>query len=456
MVQPNAAAGSRHRDVLETAAATLTRGIDTARAAGIRPLVHESWMRAIDSAVDPDSLPGAIDLTESDVREYRASHPLALALPVIHRLLIRHTFDAGLIIAIGDQEGRLLWIDGDRDLRRRAEQMAFVEGANWSERVAGTSAPGTALAVDRGVQIRGAEHYARIVHPWSCTAVPVHDPASRRIIGVIDITGGESAADPTTLPLLEATVAAVEAELHVRRLDQLATSPPATTGDMTAPIRGEAAAALTPITSLGLSAHTEAQAPVLHILGRDRGLLVTARGELELSMRHTELLALLAWYPDGISTERLAALTYERDDAVGTLRAELVRLKRVLTDAGCAEFVPVGRPYRLSARLDLDAHRVLAFLDRGAHRVALGHYAGRVVPGSAAPGVVAIRDDVSALIRDAMLSDAAPDVLDDYARGDEAALDADVWRTLLQALPTDSPRRTAVVTRLERIERDLS
>lgn len=55
-----------------------------------------------------------------------------------------------------------------------------------------------------------------------------------------------------------------------------------------------------------------------------------------------------------------------------------------------------------------------------------------------------------------MLSDAAPDVLDDYARGDEAALDADVWRTLLQALPTDSPRRTAVVTRLERIERDLS
>ncbi len=44
--------------------------------------------------------------------------------------------------------------------------------------------------LDRAVQIRGAEHYNRIVHPWSCTAAPVHDPVTGALLGVIDITGG--------------------------------------------------------------------------------------------------------------------------------------------------------------------------------------------------------------------------------------------------------------------------
>lgn len=440
-----------HREVLEAAAAELSlRGDESAaQSAGIRRIVHESWLRAIDSDVDPDSLPGAIDLSESELRDYRASHPLATALPIIHRLLIRHTFDAGLIIAIGDQEGRLLWVDGDRDLRRRAEEMAFIEGANWSERVAGTSAPGTALAIDRGIQIRGAEHYARIVHPWSCTAVPVHDPATRRIIGVIDITGGDEAAEPTTLPLLEATVAAVEAELHVRRLDELAAGSIASR--QPAPDAGRPSRS--PVASRASRASTVP--PVLHVLGRDAGLLVSADGELELSARHTEILTLLAWHHHGIGAEQLATLVYGRDDAVPTLRAEMVRLRRVLELAGLDGLVPASRPYRLSTRLDLDAHRVLAFLDRGAHRVALGHYSGRVLPDSAAPGIGRLRDDVSARLRDAMLADAAPDALQDYARTDEAALDVEVWRTLLGVLPVDSPRRIAVVSRIEAIEREL-
>lgn len=441
------------RDVLEAAAAGLSvpgEASTGAATAAIRRIVHESWLRAIDSAVDPDSLPGAIDLGEGELREYRASHPLATALPVIHRLLIRHTFDAGLIIAIGDQEGRLLWVDGDRGLRRRAEQMAFIEGANWSERVAGTSAPGTALALDRGVQIRGAEHYARIVHPWSCTAVPVHDPASRRIIGVIDITGGDEAAEPTTLPLLEATVAAVEAELHVRRLDNLAAGP-----SLSSPIDQDARHVhRAPVGSRASRAST--LFPVLHVLGRDAGLLVSAEGERELSARHTEILTLLAWHPQGLGADELAELVYEREDAVATLRAEMVRLRRVLEGSGGAALVPASRPYRLTARLDLDAHRVLAFLDRGAYRVALGHYGGRVLPGSASPGIARVRSEVSARLRDAMLADASPDALQDYARSDEAALDIEVWRTLLHALPLDSPKRTAVVTRLEAIERELS
>src|SRR5664279_3661807 len=194
--------------------------------AGVRRLVHESWQRSLQLELDPDQPLDARQLTEHDLREYRDSHPLALALPTIHRLLIRHTLDAGLIVAVGDQDGRLLWIDGDRTMRRRAEGMLFVEGADWSEQAVGTSAPGTALALDHGIQIHGAEHFNRIVHPWSCTAVPVHDPSTGTMLGVIDITGGDEAVAPATLPLMEAAVAAVESELRIRTLDEQIARPP--------------------------------------------------------------------------------------------------------------------------------------------------------------------------------------------------------------------------------------
>lgn len=423
---PWVAAPPEQRDALRIAHdAVVGSGLD---AAGIRPLVLESWRRSLDFRLDPDRVVLGPDVSDDDLREYRAAHPLSRALPVIHQLLIRHAFDAGMLVAVGEQAGRLLWIDGDRDLRRRAESMAFVEGADWSERSAGTSAPGTALAVDHGIQITGAEHFGRVVHPWSCTAVPVHDPATGGILGVIDVTGGDDAVSATTLPLMEAAVAAVEAELKVHRLDEVA------------PRRGVTVPIGAPL----------AVRPALEVLGREEAVLVRGRDRHELSARHSEILTLLAWHPSGLGAERLAALLYGRDDALVTLRAEMVRLRKALPGLEVE-----SRPYRLVDGLELDAHRVLAFLERGAHKVALSSYAGPVLPGSDAPGVVAIREELAATLRDVLLADAAPDVLLAYARTDEAAYDAEVWRELLRRLPPRSPKRAAVVARLERIEREL-
>lgn len=410
---------------LERAHDAVVGGAGEAEAARVRDLVRESWQRSLAFRLDPDRVQPGAELDDAALRAYRQAHPLTAALPVIHRLLIRHTFDAGLVVAVGDAAGRLLWIDGDRDLRGRIEGMGFVEGAEWSERTVGTSAPGTALAVGHGVQIARAEHFGRLVHPWSCTAVPVHDPSSGSILGVVDITGGDEAAAPATLPLLEAAVAAVEADLRVRRLDAAADHRPPSR----API----------------------MRPELRILGRDLGELSHAGGSIELSTRHTEILALLACHRGGLSAERLSELLYGRADAVVTLRAEMVRLRRELP----ADLAPLSRPYRLPRSIDVDARRVLDFLERGAHKVALGSYVGPVLPASDAPGIRALRDEVRGTLREAMLADAAPDVLLAYARTDDAVDDVEVWTACLRTLPPKSPKRAAVVARLERLEGEL-
>ena len=123
---------------------------------------------------------------------------------------------------MGDEHGRLLSVEGDPAARRHGERINFAQCADWSEPVAGTSAPGTALVLGRGVQITGEEHFNPAVHPWSCTAVPVHDPDSGAILGIVDSTGGIDAVGANTLSLVHATVAAAEAQLRIQRLERRA------------------------------------------------------------------------------------------------------------------------------------------------------------------------------------------------------------------------------------------
>jgi hypothetical protein len=411
-----------------------------------RRVVSESWERAKRHELDPEHLLPDLEVGEDVLAEFRRAHPLAPVLPVIRKLLVRDAEGSGLLVAVGDEMGRLLWVEGDRASKRAAEQMRFVEGAGWAERQVGTSAPGTALELDHGIQIHDSEHFNRLVHGWSCTAVPVHDPETRRILGVIDITGDARAVDPHTLPLIEATAAAAEAELMVLRLRALRDRP--------AHDERIAVAGFAPTRRPTASERMRPRAFSMHVLGRDAGELAPPTAEagpaLALSLRHSEIVALLAWHREGLSAARLADLVYGDAAATVTLRAEIVRLRRILDRVEGGVGID-SRPYRLTAPVELDAHHVTSLLDRGAHRVALAAYRGPLLPGSEAPGIERVRTELRARLREAMLGDAALDVLLDYAATEDGRNDAEVWIAALRLLPQRSPKRAGIVLQLERL-----
>lgn len=414
---------------------------------GLRALIRESWQRSAGFKANPDNpaAPLAMDLDELD--DYRRQHPLAAIMPVINKLLVQPSHDSGLLVAVGDEVGRLLWVDGDPALQRRAEGMMFVPGADWSEATVGTSAPGTALALGRGIQISGAEHYQRTVHPWSCTAVPFHDPDSGAVLGVVDITGTATAVAPHTLSLVEATVAAAQAQLRVERL-QLAAS----LASRPARRRNQGSASRSP----GAGAKEGSlYRNSLQLLGRDQALLSIEGKTVVLSARHSEILALLSSHPEGLSAEELSVLLYPGDGSTMTLRAEMVRLRKVLQQLNPAA-VPESRPYKLSMDLVPDSGQVLNCLQRGAHRIALEIYRGAVLPKSEAPGIIDLRDRVSSLMREAVLTDGSAETLLRYAELPEARDDVGVRRAALKLLPARSPKRAAVVADLERLEAELS
>jgi hypothetical protein len=190
------------------------------------------------------------------------------------------------------------------------------------------------------------------------------------------------------------------------------------------------------------------------VLGRDRALLEVsshaAEHIVELSARHAEILLMLAVHREGLSAEALAELVYG-DDATDTLRPEMTRLRKVLERAA-PHLAPQSRPYRLAAPLETDAQHVLSLLDRGAHRVALAACPGPVLPDSDAPGVAELRDSVRRAIRESLLAEAGVDVLLAYADTAGGSDDAEVLRECLRLLPARSPRRAALVARLERLE----
>ena len=481
----------------------------------LRPSVRESWQRSLMHHGNPDISHAELVFDDAALPDYRAAHPLAAVMPVIRRLLMDPATDSGLLVAVGDELGRLLWVDGDDGLRRRAEGMLFVAGAEWSERTVGTSAPGTALATAADVQIAGPEHFSRQVHSWNCTAVPLRDPGTGQILGVVDVTGGPDAVAPNTLALIRAAVTAAESMLQIRALEEHLKSRPAGTAGQPltrTPMSVEtpaaaAAAQLTPFRPLpgtaaphGTAAAGRAPArssalaakDTLRILGRDRAELILASGPgirnfqtVELSARHSELLTVLALHPEGLTTEDLALLAYPEGTPPGTVRAEMLRLRNFMSalstasddggpplraqpaaamataratpgTAGTGAMVPSSRPYRLPRPLRLDAQDVLEQMERGAFRQGLQLYRGPVLPRSDAPAVRDLRARVSAVLREAVLTGAGPETLLQYLQLPEAANDVEARRLALRLLPARSPRRAAIVAAVERIEREFA
>jgi hypothetical protein len=377
----------------------------------VRSVVADSWRRSARAGVVPEGT-ASVELMDGDLGSYRAQHPLARVMPLFRELMGTFAADGKHLLAVCDAQGRLLWVEGHPATRRQAGRMNFVPGARWSETAVGTNAPGTAVAVDRPVQVFAAEHFIRRVQPWTCAAAPVHDPRTGRMLGAVDITGGDGLAHPHSLGFVQAVARAAESHLALL-------APPKAMTD-----------------ALELTA-----------LGRDEAQLLVAGRKIRLSRRHSEILVLLARHPEGLTGDELLCALYEDESVTPvTLRAELARLRRLLGPGLLG-----SRPYRLTAPVESDVAVVERRLAAGAITAAAAAYAGPLLPASAAPAVVRLRRRLADGLRMALIARGDPDLLADWARAPWGEDDLDVWRALATVRPT-----AVVRARRDELESELS
>ncbi|WP_353707934.1 transcriptional regulator [Cellulosimicrobium sp. ES-005] len=414
------------RDARSVRAAYRSFLVDGVLPPGIHPVVADSWRRSVHSGVDPEGPRTGSGLAHDDLVAYRDAHPLASVMPVVRELVVDAAADDGLAVAVSDDAGRLLWVEGSRSLRDAVERVGFVEGSVWREERVGTNAPGTALAARRAVQVLGAEHFSRPVQAFSCTAVPIHEPGTGRVLGVLDVTGRQSAASGVVLSLVRATVLSLERELAQR------VAAPTTDGTGAVP------------------APPHDGAPELLVLGSSPVLRAPDGLGHRLSLRHAEILALLAVHPRGLSADELAVLLHPGHLSDVTVRAEVSRLRRV-----AGPLLAGSRPYRLARPLRTDADDVRDLLAVGDVRAAIAAYRAPLLPRSGAPAVERLRAELAAELRTAAVSARDADVLDAWTRTDDGAEDHAAW-TLLQGLADPgSPRWVRARAHLDLLDDDL-
>lgn len=449
-----------------------------------RRVVSASWRRSLAAHVDPDGGAPPLVYEHAEVTQVRAAHPLAAVLPLLRDALVSIADEAMHMMIVTDAHGHILWREGQRDVLRGAERVGLVEGTSWAEESIGTNAMGTALAAEAPVRIHSAEHLVRTYHRWTCAAAPVHDPETGAVIGAVDVTGPARTFHPTTLALVVAAAGLAEGflrtQLAVRDELLLSRNLPHLIG-----LRDEPGALLSPngrvlaaqplgwlppridlpaaggrvllaegdeglleplaegwLLRLPRGRGRERPALALSFLGATRPAAFLDGRPVRLSLRHAELLTVLALHPEGRSAEELAAALYGDAGKAVTVRAEMHRLRSVV-GAGVLR----TQPYRLAALVDADFVTIRTALTVGRVRDAVRLYRGALLPRSEAPEVREERDVLAAAVRRAVLGSSDAEAMWTLAERCDGSTDAELVEQLRAALAEHDPRRLILVTR---------
>lgn len=375
-----------------------TRFVEAGDADAVRPEILRSW--ELSGVVSPGVTQAPLD-DETDTADFWAASPLQTAVSRVQDELRRTAEDGDLVVAVTDDQTRILWTYGGRVMRRKAESVNFVPGGRWDEQSVGTNALAIAGRTGAPSMVFSAEHYAEVVHNWVCWAAPVFDPVTGRSLGVIDLSTTWDRTHPIGLATARVMARLIESALPADRRTTLA---------------GDA-----PPTEPGLT---------LTLLGTAQVWLDGQR--LLLNRRQTEILALLALHPSGLSVEHLHALLYgDASVTTSTLKAEVSHLRAAL--AGQLS----SRPYRLTMPVSTDVEEVQRLLRRGDVRAAVRAYGGDLLPGTDSPALVQTGDYLAVSVREALLAHPDADAVLRYS--ELAPYDTAVVEACLAALPVHHP-----------------
>ncbi len=180
-----------------------------------RAEIVESWRLSSEALQLPLTRAPQADDAQLLRAQARASRFLLAARPAVRNtgyLLNR----SGNMILLCDPQGIVIDQAGDPATLEMGRENHLHTGGRWLEDDIGTNAIGMALRTGLPVQVFQAEHFLEEIQRWSCSAMPVRDPVTQRIVGVIDVSwpANKSHSDTGALPAM----LGVQAETMLRQL----------------------------------------------------------------------------------------------------------------------------------------------------------------------------------------------------------------------------------------------
>lgn len=157
----------------------------------VRDEIAASWRRSVSHGIMPDRLNVPYQPEVDGGRLERAARPVADQLS-------EDLAGTGVSLVLADQQA--LIIDRrvpDRELRAQFDRIPLAPGCHFGEESIGTNAVGMALRQESAALVAGEEHFTDDLAALMCSAAPIIDPATGRMLGVVGLT--TRAQDDTSL-----------------------------------------------------------------------------------------------------------------------------------------------------------------------------------------------------------------------------------------------------------------
>lgn len=356
------------------------------QAAQLEQSIVSSWQRSSSAAIPKNRL--AAPLT--DIKKISTTSTLNHALQHCAENLRHIAEQSSMVLAVSDIGSTVLWAATCPELHKTAENVHLVEGGQWAEEHVGTNALALSAKTQQSSCVFSSEHYMPSIQDMACYAAPIHDPYSKHILGVIALSTNWQKHNSLGLLAAERCASIIQ------------------------------------------SALMESQRQHLYIRAFAVPQVIFNGKTLPITPRQTEILAILALCPQGLSLESLHQALYgERKVSMGTLKAEMSQLRDMLGG------MLGSRPYRLLAHVEADFLQTEQSLDAGYIDSALRLYTGIFLSKTQSPFLCAWRTCLESRLSDAIFKANQTDsLLKHVARFPEAI---EAVERLIQLMPEHHP-----------------
>lgn len=175
----------------------------------ISATVRDSWHRSRELRVHPDR----VDLPF--VREPDLDSPLVTAASPVIRRLSDDLAAQPVSVILTSADGLILdRVAADAGIRRALDAVRLACGYSYAEKFVGTNGIGTAVETGQPTFICGGEHYLDTLGRLACAGVPIRDPLSGRVAGILDLTCWVQQSDPLLVALAKTAGAQIEERLR--------------------------------------------------------------------------------------------------------------------------------------------------------------------------------------------------------------------------------------------------
>lgn len=156
----------------------------------VRDIILQSWNRSKEYQDLNPMIEGSVkNISDQELKEIRGKNEVFLLAEPVLKKAGQELSDENHVLLFCDSDGIIIDNYGDHTVARNiGNSVNANNGAQWSERWAGTNAIGTSIILKQPIQIFSSEHFSYSCHEWVCSSAPILDPLTNELLGVINLS----------------------------------------------------------------------------------------------------------------------------------------------------------------------------------------------------------------------------------------------------------------------------